>query len=147
MHYEIIDCYFNDFFVEIQLKKETWKMFFGRPYWYTSLPNGLNISLTTYENLGYSSIHHSTVPPPLPLPLLSAGGTTSSTKFWKGGWGGGRGSEKNECLGGLKEFLPSIFAWGVYYVSCQKRFLKIKYGFEGSVSNVDLGLFYSCNLI
>ena len=53
-------------------------------------------------------------------------------------------SEKNECLGGLKEFLPQISAFGggrgAYYVSCQKRFCKIKYGLEDSISNVDLGL-------
>ena len=30
MHYKIIDRYFNVFFIEIQLKKETWKVFFGR---------------------------------------------------------------------------------------------------------------------
>ena len=49
--------------------------------------------------------------------------------------------KKNECLGGLKEFLLWIFAWGAYYVSCQKRLLKMKYGLESSISNVDLGLF------
>ena len=51
------------------------------------------------------------------------------------------GSEKkNECPGGLNEFLPWIFARGTSYISCQKR-LKIKYDFEGSISNVDLSLF------
>ena len=50
-------------------------------------------------------------------------------------------SEKNECLGRIKEFLPCIFTWKAYYVSCLKRPLKIKYGLEGSISNVDLGLF------
>ena len=34
------------------------------------------------------------------------------------------GSEKDECLSGLKEFLPQIFAWGAYYVSFQKEFVK-----------------------
>ena len=29
MHYEIIDCCFNIFFVEIQLKEETLEVFFG----------------------------------------------------------------------------------------------------------------------
>ena len=29
MHWKIIDCYFNVFFVEIQLKKKTWKVDFG----------------------------------------------------------------------------------------------------------------------
>ena len=45
--------------------------------------------------------------------------------------------------GGLKEFLPQIFAWGAYYVSYQKKKkknCKIKYGFKGSISNVDLVL-------
>ena len=36
------------------------------------------------------------------LSTLFTGGTTFSPKFWKG-W--------NECLGGLKEFLPWLFAW------------------------------------
>ena len=55
-------------------------------------------------------------------------------------------SEKNECLGGFKEFLPWTFAWGkrgsggnMFLV--KKRLLRIKYAFEGSISNVDLGLF------
>ena len=40
----------------------------------------------------------------------------------------------------LKEFLLQIFAWGAYCVLCIKK--NLKYGFEGSISNVDLGLFY-----
>ena len=70
-------------------------------------------------------------------------GTIFSPKFWKGG----RVSEKNECLGGLKEFLPQISGLGgrAYYVSCQKRLCKIKYGLEGSISNVDLGLIQPSN--
>ena len=44
-------------------------------------------------------------------------------------WGYLTGSCNGICLG------------EAYYVSCQKRLLKIKYGFEGSISNVDLGLF------
>ena len=48
-----------------------------------------------------------------------------------GGWGGGEGSEK-KCLGGLKEFMLWIIAWGVYYVSCQK---------DSKIKHVDLGLF------
>ena len=44
-----------------------------------------------------------------PLPAtLSARGTIFSPKFWKGG----RDHTKNECLRGLKGFLPWIFAWG-----------------------------------
>ena len=47
---EIIDRYFNIFFVEIQLKKENLKhVFLARefryPTWYSGLPNGLNTSL------------------------------------------------------------------------------------------------------
>ena len=43
---------------------------------------------------------------------------TFSSKFWKR-WGGGGG--KKECLGGLKECLPQIFAWRTYNVSSPKR--------------------------
>ena len=54
------------------------------------------------------------------FPPLSAGGQLSAPHFEKGG------SEKNERLGGLKEFLPLIFALegGAYYVSCQKKTFK-----------------------
>ena len=52
------------------------------------------------------------------------------------------GSEKNECLGGLKEFLPWIFAGGLLTVFLVKKsLLRIKYSFKGTISNVDLGLF------
>ena len=40
------------------------------------------------------------------------GGQLSMPDFEKG-----RGSEKNECLGGLKDFQPWIFVWDAYYVS------------------------------
>ena len=53
-------------------------------------------------------------------------------------------SEKNDCLIELKEFMPQIFAWEeAYCVSFQKRLCKMKYGAEGSISNVDLDLFWS----
>ena len=61
-------------------------------------------------------------------PPLSAGGQLSIPNFENGG------SEKKEvptmgiCLVGLTMFLV------------KKRLLKIKYGFEGSISNVDLGV-------
>ena len=42
------------------------------------------------------------------------------------------GDLKSSC----HRYLPDI-----YYVPFQKRLGKIKYGFEGSISNVDLGLF------
>ena len=53
---------------------------------------------------------------------------------------------KSECLSGLKGFLPHIYTLTyihtyICYVPCERRFYKIKYGFEGSISNVDLGLF------
>ena len=51
----------------------------------------------------------------------------------KGGLG------KNECLGGFEDFLPQISVWGAYYVSSQRRLCKIKYGFEGLISNDDHG--------
>ena len=41
----------------------------------------------------------------------------------------------------LNEFLPWIFAWGAYYVSCQKKNFKKKILLWASISNVGLGLF------
>ena len=67
------------------------------------------------------------------------GETIFSPKFSK--WGGGVGVRK-KWLGGLKEFLPCwIFARGLAMFLVKKRLSKIKYGFEFSISNVDLGLF------
>ena len=40
-------------------------------------------------------------------PSLSARGDNLQSQILKS-----RGSEKNECLGGLKESQPQIFAWG-----------------------------------
>ena len=58
---------------------------------------------------------------------------------------GGRGgsSPKNDCLGDLKSSCHGYLPGTAYYVSCQKRLSKIKYGFvfDSSISNVDLGLF------
>ena len=55
-----------------------------------------------------------------------------------------RDVRKNDCLIELKEFMPQIFAWEeAYCVSFQKRLCKMKYGAEGSISNVDLDLFWS----
>ena len=49
-------------------------------------------------------------------------------------------TEKNECLGVLKEFLHRYFPRGltVFYV---KKDCEIKYGFEDPISNAGLGLF------
>ena len=55
-------------------------------------------------------------------------------KFWKGR------TTKKWVPGVHKEFLPQIFAWWIYNVSCQKILCQKKYGFEDSISNVDLGL-------
>ena len=41
------------------------------------------------------------------------------------------GSEKNECLGSLKESLPQIFAWRITMFLIKKGLCKIKYSFEG----------------
>ena len=57
------------------------------------------------------------------------GGHLSVPDFEKGG--SGKKREHRGVVVGLKEFLPQIFAWRAYYVPCQKRLRKIKYGFEG----------------
>ena len=50
------------------------------------------------------------------LPFL-LGGTTSISKLWKGGH-----RKVNDCLGGLKEFLPCwIVAWGVAMFLVKKK--------------------------
>ena len=55
------------------------------------------------------------------------------------GEGGGRVGELQSCchiffpVGGRR-------GGGAYYVPCQKTLFKTKYGYEGSISNVDLGL-------
>ena len=66
------------------------------------------------------------------VPLLPAEGQLSVPNFEKGR------IRKNECLGDLKEFLQQIFALEAYYVPYQKRLCKVRYGFEGLISNVDL---------
>ena len=55
-----------------------------------------------------------------------------------------RGNQKrNECLEGLEEFLLQIFLPGglAMFSVKKKRLCKVKYGFESSVSNVDLDMF------
>ena len=47
--------------------------------------------------------------------------------------------KKKECLGGLIVFLPQIAGFIMFFL--KKDFVKIKYGFEASISNVDLDLF------
>ena len=85
-----------------------------------------------YIAMKYSSI--SSLPPLSPTPRLSAGGQLSVPNFEKGG------SEK-KWVAGWTQWVPAMGIYlGAYYVSCQKRLLKIQYAFEGSISNVDLGL-------
>ena len=67
-------------------------------------------------NVFHSPPHSISVPPP-----FSAGGDNLQSQILQRG-----GSEKNECLGGLKEFLPWIICWGAYNASCQKKTFKNK---------------------
>ena len=43
--------------------------------------------------------------------------------------------------GDVKNFRQRNLPEWAYHILCQKRLCKIKYGFEGSISNVDLGFF------
>ena len=66
----------------------------------------------------------------------SAVGNNCQSQVFKGG------VRKKWLSGRLKEFLPClIFAWGLAMFLVKKRLSKIKYGFEFSISNVDLSLF------
>ena len=58
---------------------------------------------------------------PLPLSVENNVQSQILNRPGGGGAGGGRGSEKVNALVGLKEFLPQIFTWGAYCISCQKR--------------------------
>ena len=67
-------------------------------------------------------------------------GAFFSPKFCIGGdwkkmsaWGTQRVPAMDICLG------------EAYYVSCVKKTFKIKYDFESSISNVEIGLFYPNN--
>ena len=60
---------------------------------------------------------------------------TFNPKFWK------VGHQKKMNIRRDLEFLSWIFTWRVYFISYYEKDLKIKYGFEGSISNVDFGLF------
>ena len=81
-------------------------------------------------NVFHSPPHSIGAPPP-----FSAGGDNLQSQILKRG-----GSEKNECLGALKSSCHGYFAGGLIMLLAKKRLLKIKYGFEGSISNVDLRL-------
>ena len=75
-------------------------------------------------------VHHSISPRQLPVPNYKEAGSENKMSAW--------GDLKSSC----HVYLP----WGgrgggAYYVSCQKKILKIRYGLEGSISNVDLSLF------
>ena len=64
---------------------------------------------------------------------VTAGGQLSDPHFEKGAiikQINTRGNLKNFC----HRYLPVAD-----YVSCQKRFIKLKYGFESSISNVGFG--------
>ena len=68
----------------------------------------------------------------MPLPLFLLGGDDFQSQIFK------RGDQKKMSdWGEMNEFLPQIFSWGAYYVSCPKKIFKNK----GSISNVDLRLF------
>ena len=64
--------------------------------------------------------------------------------YWGGVGGAGRNfqslmlkrrrSEKNECIGGFKKFLPQIFDRGLSILLVKKT-----WRLEASVSNIDLG--------
>ena len=71
----------------------------------------------------------STVSACLP-PILVVWGSFQSQILKR--WGSGK---KMSASGGLKYFLSWIFAFGVYYVSCPKKRLKIRYNSEGAISN------------
>ena len=83
-------------------------------------------------------VHHSISPRQLPVPNYKEAGSENKMSAWGDlksschvylPWGGGRGQGRGQGRG------------GAYYVSCQKKILKIRYGLEGSISNVDLSLF------
>ena len=76
---------------------------------------------------------HSISPPPT---LFLLGGVQPSVPNYEKG-----GLEKNEYLVGLKDSCHGYFPGGLTTFLVKKRPLIIKYGFEGSISNVDLGLF------
>ena len=68
---------------------------------------------------------------PLPPPLGGREGRRVNFQFQVLKRGNQKENESLEGGVGLKEFLPQIFAWRVYYVPCEKRLRKIKYAFEG----------------
>ena len=79
-------------------------------------------------------------PPPSPAAFFSRWeGATFLLDFWKRK--GGRKKLSTWRWGGLKEFLPQVFAWGeLTMFLVYKGLCKIKNGFESSVSKVDLSL-------
>ena len=100
------------------------EFFFGFSFnycYYCSWSANINFVLTMQRK------HSQSISPPLPPFIL--GDATISLRFWKGG------------IGGFKESLPHIFTWGAYHAPWQKRLCNIKYGFEGSISNVDMTCF------
>ena len=53
--------------------------------------------------------------------------------WWRNFYSQGEDQKRNECLGGLKVSAKDACGRGAYYVSCQKRHYKMKYGIEGSI--------------
>ena len=55
--------------------------------------------------------------------------------------------KKNECLRVLKKFLPQILAWQSYYVFCEKRLCKVKYGIQAQFQMLILALHLGLHII
>ena len=74
----------------------------------------------------------------LRLEKLTAGGDNFHPRFWKGGV-----SKKMSALGegGLKSSCHEYLPAGLTMFLAKKKDLKITYNFQGSISNIDLGLF------
>ena len=80
----------------------------------------------------FSTAHNTVSVPP---PPFSAGGDNLQSQILKEG-----DQEKMSVWGALKSSCHGYFAGGLIMLLAKKRLLKIKYGFEGSISNVDLRL-------
>ena len=79
---------------------------------------------------------NSPTPSTTSAPLLSAGGRQLPVSNFKKG-----DQKKYKCQGGLKSSSRRYLPGGGLLCSLLKNAFQIKYGFEDSISNVDLGLF------